>query len=236
MEPKPLDSKLARLTGSYHSRRFLAVLVAPLTDLCLHGLSQLVAPVTSMTAAIETIRLCLNYCTTLSILAAIPYDFISWRDSLDLPNHDLPQERPALVGATAQAVSDLDQAEPFACSFSHSFAPDASTILVILTLHIDTRLQISPLSERNVRLPIEVSRRLANILASPKVGELETLDGIPSSPIAPAKPCFDDLRGLSCGNREIRTAVMKAWFRIMYIREAKDWDIAVGMQICEHLR
>ncbi|CAE6493981.1 unnamed protein product [Rhizoctonia solani] len=54
-------------------------------------------------------------------------------------------------------------------------------------------------------------------------------------PLVTPKSSFETIRGLSSTNHWIRARVLARWFRIMVVRDARDWDIVMKMQISIHV-
>ncbi|KAG9123680.1 hypothetical protein FRC07_014289 [Ceratobasidium sp. 392] len=86
------------------------------------------------------------------------------------------------------------------------------------------------------RLPMETISAIVDILTSSKAGaQPVSLDDASDYPRAPPKPGFCGIRGLSCTSRKMREVALAAWFRVFYIREPEDWELAVEMNTCAYV-
>ncbi|EUC66257.1 hypothetical protein RSOL_473540, partial [Rhizoctonia solani AG-3 Rhs1AP] len=54
-------------------------------------------------------------------------------------------------------------------------------------------------------------------------------------PLVTPKSSFETIRGLSSTNHWIGARVLARWFRIMVVRDVRDWDIVMKMQISIHV-
>ncbi|KAG9082734.1 hypothetical protein FS749_006611 [Ceratobasidium sp. UAMH 11750] len=95
----------------------------------------------------------------------------------------------------------------------------------------------NPLISASHRLPPEILLHLIDILSIlPDNTTLEPLDQSSAYPRAPAKPDFAPLRGLNGSCRMYHEAVQRAWYRILYVRKQRDWEMVEALGIARHVR
>lgn len=94
----------------------------------------------------------------------------------------------------------------------------------------------SPSTTPTLRLPVEILRYIIDLASTPSASaDLLPLDHTSIQPRVHAKPDFNILRGLSGSSRAMRTEVLSAWFRALYIREPADWNKTIQMGLCDYV-